>query len=379
MPILQVQDEFQSGDNVTATSLNNLVEQASFDNGAVDNATLQIDSLGSGYLKVKDNGILSNHLKSEASDTNDAQRAVTANHIRNDAVTNAKIANLAVDTEQIAADAVEFSKMQNMDAKTIIGNNTDASANPTAIPIDDLKDSISNAEPHDGGPVDSDGLNTTSGTDGLLSAYDKTKLNSIAVNANNYSHPTGDGNLHVPATSTTNHRKLLTAGPTAGSLTWSHNNEALVGSTYTNLIAKALSGSSGVPVNSQWPTFHSSSITATRSGRNAWIVGTYVLNTTYPSITSDHAYFTIEMPNSWKAYNTNTVVHYSHGWHRSESTLSSSSYSSGRQRHGQAEIRGIPGTTDDGIVLYIERESGRYLYGGTFYVSFLLDDASMNS
>jgi hypothetical protein len=35
-----------------------------------------------------------------------------------------------------------------------------------------------------------------------------------------YSHPTGDGNLHVPATSTTNNAKVLTAGSTAGSLSW---------------------------------------------------------------------------------------------------------------------------------------------------------------
>ncbi|MDF2841759.1 MAG: phage-related protein [Herbinix sp.] len=37
---------------------------------------------------------------------------------------------------------------------------------------------------------------------------------------NNYSHPTGDGNLHVPATGTTNSGKVLTAGGTAGSLSW---------------------------------------------------------------------------------------------------------------------------------------------------------------
>ena len=40
------------------------------------------------------------------------------------------------------------------------------------------------------------------------------------ANANNYTHPTGDGNLHVPATSTTNNGRYLTAGPTAGSLSW---------------------------------------------------------------------------------------------------------------------------------------------------------------
>lgn len=35
-----------------------------------------------------------------------------------------------------------------------------------------------------------------------------------------YVHPTTDGSLHVPATSTTNNGKVLTAGATAGSLSW---------------------------------------------------------------------------------------------------------------------------------------------------------------
>ena len=55
---------------------------------------------------------------------------------------------------------------------------------------------------------------------GSMSAADKTKLDGIAANANNYTHPTGDGNLHVPATSTSNNGKVLTAGSTAGSLSW---------------------------------------------------------------------------------------------------------------------------------------------------------------
>lgn len=41
-----------------------------------------------------------------------------------------------------------------------------------------------------------------------------------ATNANNYIHPTGDGNLHVPANSTTNAGKVLTAGGVAGVYTW---------------------------------------------------------------------------------------------------------------------------------------------------------------
>ena len=64
--------------------------------------------------------------------------------------------------------------------------------------------------------------NATPSAAGLMSAQDKAKLDGIATNANNYSHPTGDGNLHVPATGTTNNGKVLKAGATAGSLTWSN-------------------------------------------------------------------------------------------------------------------------------------------------------------
>jgi len=39
-------------------------------------------------------------------------------------------------------------------------------------------------------------------------------------NSSGYVHPAGDGNLHVPATSTSNNGKVLTAGTTAGSLSW---------------------------------------------------------------------------------------------------------------------------------------------------------------
>lgn len=61
----------------------------------------------------------------------------------------------------------------------------------------------------------------TTGAAGFMSATDKSKLDGIAAGANNYTHPTGDGNLHVPATSTTNNGKVLKAGATAGSLSWS--------------------------------------------------------------------------------------------------------------------------------------------------------------
>ena len=54
----------------------------------------------------------------------------------------------------------------------------------------------------------------------ILSKTDALTILNVEDGANAYSHPTGDGNLHVPATSTTNEGKVLTAGSTAGSLTW---------------------------------------------------------------------------------------------------------------------------------------------------------------
>jgi microcystin-dependent protein len=74
----------------------------------------------------------------------------------------------------------------------------------------------------------------TTSAAGSMSATDKTKLDGIATSANNYVHPTGDGNLHVPATGTTNSGKVLTAGATAGSLSWE----------------TPASGGSGIPVPS---------------------------------------------------------------------------------------------------------------------------------
>ena len=61
---------------------------------------------------------------------------------------------------------------------------------------------------------------------GLMSKEDFTKLSTIAENANNYTHPTGDGNQHVPATGTTSKDKILQAGATEGSESWKTLDEA---------------------------------------------------------------------------------------------------------------------------------------------------------
>lgn len=79
----------------------------------------------------------------------------------------------------------------------------------------------------------------TTGANGLMSSTDKTKLDGVATGANNYAHPTGDGNLHVPATSTTNNGKVLKAGATAGSLSWGTLTAADVGALASGATATA--------------------------------------------------------------------------------------------------------------------------------------------
>ena len=62
---------------------------------------------------------------------------------------------------------------------------------------------------------------------GMVDLTDYAKKSEVK----NYTHPDGDGNLHVPATGTTNANKVLTAGSTAGSLSWGHKLEKDVPST----------------------------------------------------------------------------------------------------------------------------------------------------
>lgn len=226
MPVIQVQDEFQSGDNVTASSLNDLVNDASFVSGAVDNSTLQVASAG--HLKVKDNGILSNHLKSDAS--NDAVRAVTTNHIRNDAVTNDKIADLAVDTDQIAADAVTYAKIQNVSATDrVLGRDSAGAGNVEEISPSALRTMI-NVE--DGATADQSAseIKTAYESNGDTNAFtdaEKNKLSGIAVGA--------EVNVQSDWNATTGDALILNKPTiTAGTVTSVATSGGLTGGTITN-------------------------------------------------------------------------------------------------------------------------------------------------
>lgn len=109
------------------------------------------------------------------------------------------------------------------------------------------------------------GANTAiAATDSILVAFQKIQgqinnrisLTSLSATSpilyNNstgvISHASTDGNLHVPATSTTNNGKVLTAGATAGSLSWTTPTTGTV--TSVGLTAPSIFTVSGSPVTS---------------------------------------------------------------------------------------------------------------------------------
>ena len=57
-------------------------------------------------------------------------------------------------------------------------------------------------------------------TDENFTTADHSKLDGIDASANNYTHPSGDGNVHVAADGGTNTGKVLTASGSAGVHTW---------------------------------------------------------------------------------------------------------------------------------------------------------------
>jgi len=89
MAVLQTGQSFSSGDQVTATKLQDIANLATFRTGAnqtADDSTIQVDGSG-GYLKVKSAGISSNELATDS--------VITAK-IQDGAVTAAKLDSAAV-------------------------------------------------------------------------------------------------------------------------------------------------------------------------------------------------------------------------------------------------------------------------------------------
>ena len=107
---------FAAGDQVTASKLNNLVDNSTFTSGAVDNTSTQ---LSSGAIIVKDSGVTTAKL-------NDG--AVTTAKIADSNVTTAKIADSNVTTAKIADSNVTFAKLAD-----VIDDDTMATATDTTL------------------------------------------------------------------------------------------------------------------------------------------------------------------------------------------------------------------------------------------------------
>lgn len=83
----------------------------------------------------------------------------------------------------------------------------------------------------------------TTSAHGLMTAADKAKLNGIASNANNYSHPTSSGNKHIPAGGSAGQILRWSADGTA---TWGPDNNTTY-SAFKGATSSAAGGGGLVP------------------------------------------------------------------------------------------------------------------------------------
>lgn len=117
----------------------------------------------------------------------------------------------------------------------------------------------------------------TTSAHGLMTAADKAKLNGIASNANNYSHPTSAGNKHIPAGGSAGQILRWSADGTA---TWGADNNTTY-SIFKGASSSAAGGSGLVP-----PPAAGSQNTKYLRADGTW---TEPPNTTYANATKDAA------------------------------------------------------------------------------------------
>lgn len=126
-------------------------------------------------------------------------------------------------------------------------------------------------------PTDTTYGDATTSAHGLMTAADKAKLNGIASNANNYSHPTSAGNKHIPAGGSAGQILRWSADGTA---TWGADNNTTY-SIFKGASSSAAGGSGLVP-----PPAAGSQSTKYLRADGTW---TEPPNTTYANATKDTA------------------------------------------------------------------------------------------
>jgi hypothetical protein len=124
MAVLTTGNTFANGDQVTASSLNNAVNDAVFASGAVDSISTQL--AGSGAIIVKDLGI-------------DTGKIATG------AVTTVKLASNSVSTAKIIDSNVTKAKIENFTNLTVLGNVSGSSAAPAEVTILDEDNMVSDS------------------------------------------------------------------------------------------------------------------------------------------------------------------------------------------------------------------------------------------
>jgi hypothetical protein len=122
MGVLSKGTDFTNGDQVTDTSLDNLVDNATFTTSAVDEVSTGIG--GTGAIIVKDEGITTGKLANSTG----AGDGVTTAKLATAAVTEAKIGTDAVTTAKIADANVTFAKLTD-----VIDDDTMATATATTL------------------------------------------------------------------------------------------------------------------------------------------------------------------------------------------------------------------------------------------------------
>ena len=127
----------------------------------------------------------------------------------------------------------------------------------------------------------------TASSNGLMTAADKAKLDGIASNANNYSHPTSAGNKHIPAGGSAGQILRWSADGTAP---WGVDNNTTY-SIFKGASSSAAGGSGLVP-----PPAAGSQSTKYLRADGTW---TEPPNTTYANATKDTAGLMTAADKSW--------------------------------------------------------------------------------